>query len=107
VSEALPISISSPWMSSGWASPYKMEISCAVPSEFSVSVDSLSFGLSTYSTSDSSVDSSVESSDVDGLQLLVLTSVVSFAVLELVLVFLVEFHLWWWIKLTVRYLCAL
>jgi hypothetical protein len=47
--------------------------------------------LSTYSTSDSSVDSSVESSEVDGLQLLVLTSVVSFAVLELVLVFLVEF----------------
>jgi hypothetical protein len=35
------------------------------PSEFSVSVDSLSSGLSIYSTSDSSVDSSVESSEVD------------------------------------------
>jgi hypothetical protein len=44
----------------------KMEISCAVPSEFSVSVDSLSSGLSIYSTSDSSVASSVESSEVDG-----------------------------------------
>ena len=46
--------------------PDKMEISCAVLSEFSASVDSLSAGLSTYSTSDSSVDSSVESSEVDG-----------------------------------------